>query len=75
MRPLLEAFFGSGFTNFSDFKLDLMDFRPKSRVFRPNIKDYRNLRKYRDFSPNFRDFRTFVHRISEVVCPSGSCLL
>ena len=63
-------------TNFtSDFKV-FWDFTPDLRYFRWGFNDYRNFRENRDFR-NFRenrdfrnfksDFRTFVHRISDLV--------
>jgi len=60
----------------SDFKVFRRDSRDlKSRIsktpdlgyFRSDFKDYMEYRDFRDFRS---DFRTFVHRISLVVCPS-----
>jgi len=68
-------------SHFRDFELDFKDFRDFTsdlRHRRSDFKDYRNFREYRDFRHDFRDFRssfrTFVHRISDAVCPSNSAM-
>jgi len=58
--------------DFSDLKSRFMDFKPGFRDFRSDLNDYSNFREHRDFKVldlrGFRShFRTFLHRISELV--------
>ena len=59
--------------NFRDFWFDITDYRDFS-----NCMDFRDCTVFKDFRLdfiNFRsDFRTFVHWISEEVCPSGNAI-
>jgi len=63
-------------SDFKDFTSDFNEFRnstPDLRYFRSDFKDYRNFRENMDFRDFRSNFRTFVHRISELVCPRLIC--
>jgi len=66
--------FHVGFQGLQGFTADFKVFKPNLRYFWSDFKEYRDFMVCRDFRldfTNFRsDFRSFVHRISEVVGPS-----
>ena len=73
-RPYTRDF-ASDFKLFRDFTLDFNVFKPDFRDYLSYFTDYRNFRDSRlDFRDFRSDFRTFAHRISEVVGSRFPCV-
>jgi len=65
--------FGSYSRDFTSDSKDFRDFMSDSKVFKPYFGDFwSDFTEYGDFRDIGSDFRTFAHRITEVVGPSSS---